>query len=73
MMRTIKELFEFYDNNQDGVISKREFVSLVDELLHERGLGKSSKILDEYDFNENGVMDFDEFEDFAKNQLGCTE
>jgi len=72
-MRTIKDLFAFYDNNNDGVISKREFVQLVDELLHERGLGTSSKILDEYDFNENGVMDFDEFEVFAKTQLGCID
>jgi Ca2+-binding EF-hand superfamily protein len=72
-MKPIKELFDFYDNNSDGVISKREFVELVENLLHERGMGKSTEILNDYDFNENGVMDFDEFELFAKNQLGCTD
>jgi Ca2+-binding EF-hand superfamily protein len=72
-MKPIKELFDFYDNNSDGVISKREFVELVENLLHERGMGKSTEILKDYDFNENGVMDFDEFEVFAKNQLGCTD
>jgi Ca2+-binding EF-hand superfamily protein len=72
-MKPIKELFDFYDNNSDGVISKREFVELVENLLHERGMGKSTEILKDYDFNENGVMDFDEFELFAKNQLGCID
>ena len=72
-MRKLDELFNFFDNNGDGVISKKEFIELVDALLHERGINKSSALLKEYDFNENGVMDFDEFEAFAKMHLGINE
>lgn len=60
-MKNIKELFEFFDKNNDGVISRPELIELVDVLLSERGLGKSSKIMKEFDIDENGVIDFEEF------------
>ncbi len=60
-MKNIKELFGFFDKNSDGVISRPELIELVDVLLSERGLGKSSKIMKEFDIDENGVIDFEEF------------
>jgi len=60
-MKNLKELFDFFDKNADGVISRPELIELVDVLLSERGLGKSSTIMKEFDIDENGVIDFEEF------------
>lgn len=60
-MQTINELFNFFDKNSDGVISRAELIELVDLLLDERGLGSSSEILREFDNNKNGVIDYEEF------------
>lgn len=60
-MNNLKEMFEYFDRNSDGVISKSELIELVDVLLNEKGLGRSSKILKEFDLDHNGVIDFDEF------------
>jgi Ca2+-binding EF-hand superfamily protein len=60
-MKNLKEMFEYFDRNSDGVISKSELIELVEVLLNEKGLGCSSKILKEFDLDHNGVIDFDEF------------
>jgi Ca2+-binding EF-hand superfamily protein len=35
-MERLKELFDFFDTNSDGVISRSELIELVDVLLNER-------------------------------------
>jgi Ca2+-binding EF-hand superfamily protein len=68
-METLKDLFNFFDRNSDGFISKKELIELVEVLLNEKGVGKSSKILKEFDFNHDNKIDFEEFTAFAKVHL----
>jgi Ca2+-binding EF-hand superfamily protein len=68
-MNRLEELFDFFDENSDGYISKKELIDLVDVLLNEKGLGKSSKILKEFDFNSDNKIDFEEFKVFADSYL----
>ena len=68
-MNNLKEMFDYFDRNSDGVISKSELIELVDVLLNEKGLGRSSKILKEFDLDHNGVIDFDEFKLFCDTHL----
>jgi guanylate cyclase activator 1 len=68
-MNNLKELFDFFDKNSDGYISKSELIELVDVLLNEKGLMKSSQIMNEFDFNNDKKIDFDEFLAFANSYL----
>jgi Ca2+-binding EF-hand superfamily protein len=68
-MDRLKELFDFFDKNSDGYISKKELIELVEVLLNEKGLGKSSQVLKEFDFNHDNKIDFDEFTAFAEMHL----
>jgi len=68
-MNTLKEMFDFFDRNSDGVISRVELIELVEVLLNEKGVGKSSKILKEFDANHDGFIDFEEFIQFSKVHL----
>ena len=40
----VAELFDVFDENGDGVISRREFIALAEHLLHENGIGFTSDI-----------------------------
>jgi len=68
-MSNLKELFEFFDRNSDGVISRSELIELVEVLLGEHGIGKSSKVMKEFDIDQNGVIDFDEFKILCAKSL----
>ena len=68
-MENLQELFAFFDKNSDGYISKKEFIELVEVLLNEKGLGKSTEVLKEFDFNQDNKIDFNEFKEFAKANL----
>ena len=68
-MNTLQEMFDFFDRNSDGVISRAELIELVDVLLDEKGVGKSTKILKEFDTNHDGYIDFKEFSVLAKAKL----
>lgn len=68
-MNNLKELFEFFDKNSDGVISRSELIELVEVLLSERGIGKSTKVMKEFDLDQNGVIDFDEFKMLCAQNL----
>ncbi len=52
----VDELFEIYDKNQDGVISRGEFIELIDCLLDEKGAHVSSQLLARFDTNHDGVI-----------------
>ena len=56
-----KELFELFDTNQDGYISRSEFVSVVDVLLGEHGTGVSRPYFLEADKNSDNKISYDEF------------
>lgn len=71
-MNTLKEMFDFFDRNSDGVISRAELIELVEVLLNEKGVGKSSKILKEFDTNHDGHIDFYEFSELARIKLDIT-
>lgn len=53
-------LFEEFDKNRDGELSRGEFVDLVKYLLGEHGLHTSSKIFDQFDANHDNRISRDE-------------
>jgi Ca2+-binding EF-hand superfamily protein len=56
----VAELFDVFDVNNDGVISKGEFVSLVESLLQQQGLNFSSDIFKQFDANHDNKISRDE-------------
>jgi len=56
----VTELFDVFDDNKDGVISRGEFVSLAESLLHDKGLNFSSDIFKQFDANYDNVISKDE-------------
>ena len=59
----ISALFEEFDTNQDGVISRGEFTALIDCLLGEHGVKTRTQIFDEFDANHDNVISRDELVD----------
>ena len=57
------ELFDEFDENRDGVISRREFIALAESLLHEKGVGFSSNIFKRFDANHDNVISREELID----------
>ena len=56
----VAELFDVFDVNNDGVISKGEFISLAECLLHKKGFNFSSDIFKRFDANHDNVINRDE-------------
>jgi Ca2+-binding EF-hand superfamily protein len=56
----VAELFDVFDVNKDGVISRGEFISLAEALLHKQGLNFSSDIFKAFDANHDNVISRDE-------------
>ena len=56
----VAELFDVFDENKDGVISRREFVALVESLLHQKQIGLSSDIFRKFDANHDNVISREE-------------
>ncbi len=56
----VAELFDVFDVNKDGVISKGEFISLAESLLHEKGFNFSSDIFKQFDANHDNAISKDE-------------
>lgn len=52
----VAELFDVFDENGDGVISRREFVALAEHLLHEKGIGFTSNIFNQFDRNHDNAI-----------------
>lgn len=59
----VEALFEEFDTNRDGVISRGEFVGLIDCLLGEHGVKTRQEIFDEFDANHDNVISRDELID----------
>jgi len=59
----VAELFDVFDENKDGVISRREFVALVESLLNQREMGFSSDIFRKFDTNHDNVISKEELID----------
>jgi len=56
----VEALFEEFDENGDGKLSKREFRDLVKCLLGDHGLETSSKIFDRFDTDHDNAITRDE-------------
>jgi guanylate cyclase activator 1 len=56
----VDELFDVFDVNNDGVISRGEFVALAKSLLDEKELQFSSDIFREFDANHDNAISKDE-------------
>lgn len=56
----VAELFDVFDVNNDGVISRGEFVSLAKSLLYENDLQLSGDIFKQFDANHDNVISKDE-------------
>ena len=61
----VGELFDVFDVNNDGVISRGEFISLAKSLLNEQGLNFSSDIFKQFDANHDNVISKDELIDLV--------
>ena len=59
----VAELFDVFDENRDGVISRREFVALVESLLHHKEIGFASDIFNKFDANHDNVISREELID----------
>jgi guanylate cyclase activator 1 len=59
----VAELFDVFDENKDGVISRREFVALVESLLNKKEVGFSSDIFRKFDTNHDNVISKEELID----------
>ena len=59
----VAELFDEFDENKDGVISRREFVALVESLLDKREIGSSSELFRKFDANHDNVISREELID----------
>jgi Ca2+-binding EF-hand superfamily protein len=56
----VGELFDVFDVNNDGVISRGEFISLAECLLNKKGLNFSSDIFKSFDANHDNVISREE-------------
>jgi Ca2+-binding EF-hand superfamily protein len=61
----VAELFDIFDVNNDGVISRGEFVALAETLLHEKGMNFSSNIFKRFDANHDNVISREEMIDLV--------
>ena len=59
----VAELFDVFDENKDGVISRREFVALVESLLHQKEIGFASDIFRKFDVNHDNAISKEELID----------
>ncbi len=68
----VKNLFEKYDFNKNGVLDKEEFVKIMVDVLKELGedlpekkhIEVAEEGFSQFDFNRNGKIEFSEFFEF---------
>ena len=61
----VAELYDVFDVNLDGVISRGEFIALAEALLHEKGLSFSSDIFKQFDANHDNAISREELIDLV--------
>lgn len=57
----IREIFDHFDANGDGVIQRSEFAALLEALDANAGSEEVQAGLDALDDNRNGLIEFEEF------------
>ena len=83
MQKTVKEVFDKFDRNKNGILEKDEFYQGFIELIKSLGEGHNdeeiTKIADEaiekFDLNHNGKIEIDEFNQlmlFLINEKGLS-
>lgn len=66
----VRNLFEAYDFNKNGVLEKEEFIQIFTKLLKDIGNDMPDRRheevaeegLEKFDLNQNGMIEFEEFE-----------
>ncbi|OUR59720.1 hypothetical protein A9Q74_16615 [Colwellia sp. 39_35_sub15_T18] len=61
----IDELFEVFDEDKDGVISRTEFVELIDVLLQDKGIRMCESIFNRFDTNHSNSISKDELKEMV--------
>jgi len=61
----VAELFDVFDVNNDGVISRGEFVALAESLLHKQGMNFSSDIFKQFDVDHDNKISREELIDMV--------
>lgn len=62
----LKRLFELYDVNRDGYISKAEFIEFTRDVLQREGMGVSNSIFRKVDLNSDSRVSFEEFVSYVE-------
>ena len=81
--RNVKELFDRFDSNHNGVLDKEEFLKGFPELIKSLSDGQTDaeikeiaeEAIDKFDLNKNGEIEFDEFSElmfFLINEKGLS-
>ena len=71
MKQSVKEIFDNYDENQNGVLDRMEFFKGFTKLLQSLSGGESDQEIEKisqeaiikFDLNKNGVIELEEFND----------
>ncbi|QOL26859.1 EF-hand domain-containing protein [Thalassotalea sp. LPB0316] len=61
----VDELFEVFDEDKDGVISRSEFVELIDCLLQDKGIRMCESIFHQFDKNHSNSISKDELREMV--------
>ena len=70
----VKELFEKYDFNKNGVLDPEEFVKIMVDILKSLGedlpekkhIEVAEEGLNRFDLNQNGTIEYNEFYEFIR-------
>lgn len=63
----VAELFDVFDANNDGMISRGEFIALAECLLNEKGFHFSSNIFNQFDKDHDNKISRDELIDMIQD------
>ncbi|XP_033727376.1 neo-calmodulin-like [Pecten maximus] len=65
--KEIRETFELFDSDQDGKLSTAEIENVLDNLGMSTNKGVIDDVIKRLDADENGTVEYDEFEAFITN------